>query len=262
VESAPQVGLTFRIARRILYSKVTNMIPKLTKLQARPDLADEVYKTLLDAISDGSLAPGARITQEEIAEQLNVSRSPVLQALRLLKKDGLVQDAPGRGLVVAEMDADWIGNLYQVRGALDNLAARLAAERKCNIGMEVIAAGRKAARGNDVKAMIDADIAFHNAIYRASGNPLIIESTQLHWVHLRRVMGAVLQSAGQRESIWDEHEAIAKAILAGDVKRACELSDTHAFIARENLVSHLGKVLNSSYIDKPGRDKVRAALHA
>lgn len=234
------------------------MIPKLSKIQVRPDLADEVYKTLLDAISDGSLPPGTRITQEEIAEQLNVSRSPVLQALRLLKKDGLLQDAPGRGLLVADMDADWIGHLYQIRGALDNLAARLAAARRYDIGADIIAAGREAARGKDVKAMIDADIAFHNAIYRASGNPLIGESTQLHWVHLRRVMGAVLQSSGQRESIWDEHEAIAKAILAGDAQRAGELSEKHAYIARENLVSHLGKVVTVRF----GDEKLRAALHS
>lgn len=234
------------------------MIPNLSKIQIRPDFVDEVYKTLLDAISDGTLQPGARITQEEIAEQMNVSRSPVLQALRLLKKDGLVKDAPGRGLLVADMDPDWIGHLYQIRGALDNLAARLAAERKCDIGMGVIDAGRKAARGKDVKAMIDADIAFHNAIYQASGNPLISETTQLHWVHLRRVMGAVLQSAGQREAIWDEHEAILKAIAAGDVKRAAELSDTHAHIARENLVAHLGEVVSNSQ----SKHKARGALRA
>jgi DNA-binding GntR family transcriptional regulator len=100
------------------------MLKQLSKIQVRPDLVDQVYQTLLDAISDGSLPPGARITQEEIAEQMDVSRSPVLQALRLLKKDGLVKDAPGRGLLVAELDAEWIGNLYQVRGALDTLAAR------------------------------------------------------------------------------------------------------------------------------------------
>ena len=60
--------------------------------------------------------------------------------------------------------------------------------------------------------MIEADIAFHNAIYAASGNPLIERSAQLHWRHLRRVMGAVLQQSRQREAVWDEHEAIAKAI--------------------------------------------------
>lgn len=221
------------------------MLTKLTKIQARPDLVDEVYQTLLDAISAGTLPPGARITQEEIAEQMNVSRSPVLQALRLLKKDGLIQDAPGRGILVAGMDPQWIGNLYQVRGALDALAARLAAARKVDLGAAMIAAGRRAARSGDVKVMIDADIAFHTAIYHASGNPLIFETTQLHWVHLRRVMGAALQSAGQRESIWDEHEAIAKAIAAGKVDLAGELSERHAEFARQNLLERLGEVLNT-----------------
>lgn len=220
------------------------MLNKLSKIQVRPDLVDQVYQSLLDAISDGSLPPGARITQEEIAEQMDVSRSPVLQALRLLKKDGLVKDAPGRGVLVAELDPQWIGNLYQVRGALDTLAARLAAERKAAVDPAIIAAGRKAARGKDVKAMIDADVAFHMAIYQASGNPLIFETTQFHWVHLRRVMGAVLQSAMQRESIWDEHEAMAQAIADGDVARAVEMSDHHANEARQNLVARLNEVLS------------------
>jgi DNA-binding GntR family transcriptional regulator len=215
------------------------MLKQLSKIQARPDLVDQVYQSLLDAISDGSLPPGARITQEEIAEQMDVSRSPVLQALRLLKKDGLVQDAPGRGLLVAELDPEWIGNLYQVRGALDTLAARLAAERKAAIDPAIIANGRAAARGKDVKAMIDADI---------------FETTQFHWVHLRRVMGAVLQSAVQRESIWDEHEAMAQAIAEGDVARAIEMSDHHATEARQNLVARLDEVLN--------RGPARAALRA
>lgn len=58
----------------------------LTKIQTAPDLVDQVYRTLLDAISEGKMAPGSRITQEDIAAQLAVSRLPVLQALRLLKK--------------------------------------------------------------------------------------------------------------------------------------------------------------------------------
>jgi DNA-binding FadR family transcriptional regulator len=91
----------------------------LVKLETTPDLVEQVYVRLLDAISDGSLAPGQRITQEDIAAQLAVSRQPVLQALRLLKKDGFLFDAPGRGLLVAALDAAWIVKVYQVRGALD-----------------------------------------------------------------------------------------------------------------------------------------------
>ena len=107
--------------------------------------------------------------------------------------------------------------------------------------------------------MIDADIAFHMAIYRASGNPLIVETTQLHWVHLRRVMGAVLQAEGQRDAIWDEHEEIAKAIAAGDAVLAVELSDGHATIARQNLVSRLNEVLNSSATASRPRATLRAS---
>ncbi len=220
------------------------MTAQLVSLQAAPDLVERVYRSLLDAISEGSLAPGARITQEEIAAQLAVSRQPVLQALRLLKKDGLVRDAPGRGLLVAPLDAAWIAQVYAVRSALDALAARLAAGHRARIDPKLVELGRRAARGRNIQAMIETDLAFHNAIYAASGNPLIGASTQLHWVHLRRVMGAVLQSSRQREALWDEHESIAEAIAAGDVKRAVRLIEHHAERASENLLARLGIVLN------------------
>lgn len=211
----------------------------LVRIESTPDLVDQVYRSLLDAISEGSLAPGQRITQEDIAQQLAVSRQPVLQALRLLKKDGFVLDAPGRGVQVAPLDADWIAKVYQVRGALDALAARLAAGHRFRIDPQLIAQGRKAARGKNVKAMIDADMAFHNAIYAASQNPLIEQSAQLHWRHLRRVMGAVLQSSKQREAVWDEHQAIAEAIAAGQADRAERLMRQHCGKASAYMVALL-----------------------
>jgi DNA-binding GntR family transcriptional regulator len=222
---------------------------QLVQLEAAPDLVDRVYRRLGDAISDGSLAPGQRITQEEIAQQLAVSRQPVLQALRLLKKDGFVQDAPGRGLQVARLDAQWTRNVYQVRGALDALAARLAAQRRYRIDPALLQQGRRAARGHDVTAMIDADLAFHAALYAAAGNPLIEQSAQLHWRHLRRVMGAVLQQMGQREAVWDEHEAIAKAIAKGDADGAVRLIEEHSRRASETLGERLDLVLNTPTTD-------------
>ena len=162
------------------------MASQLIKIESTPDLVDQVYRSLLDAISGGSLAPGSRITQEEVAEQLAVSRQPVLLALRLLKKDGFVLDAPGRGLLVAPLDGVWLGQVYQIRCALDALAARLAAQAHAVMDPELIRLGRLATRSQDVKAMMAADAAFHNAIYAASGNPLIAQSAQLHWQHIRR----------------------------------------------------------------------------
>jgi DNA-binding GntR family transcriptional regulator len=219
---------------------------KLVRLESAPDLVEQVYRRLLDAISEGTLAPGQRITQEDIADQLAVSRQPVLQALRLLKKDGFVQDAPGRGVLVSPLDIDATLKVYQVRGALDALAARLAAAGRFHLDPALIARGRKAARGRDVRAMIDADLAFHDAIYAASGNPLIAQTAHQHWRHLRRVMGAVLQQSRQRDAVWNEHDAIAKAIASGDGDRAAHLMDSHGQQAAANLARQLTGVLTAT----------------
>jgi DNA-binding GntR family transcriptional regulator len=215
----------------------------LHKIESTPNLVDQVYRNLLDAISEGQLAPGARITQEDIAAQLAVSRQPVLQALRLLKQDGFVTDAPGRGLLVAPLDADWLANVYQIRSALDALAARLACSSSYAFDSDLMAQGRKAARGKNISAMIEADMAFHSGIYRAANNPLIEQSALLHWQHIRRAMGAVLQSAKLREAVWDEHEAIARAIAAKDVRKAESLMRGHGEQASGNLQNQLSQVL-------------------
>ena len=219
---------------------------QLIKIESSPDLVDQVYGSLLDAISDGSLAPGTRIMQEDIAEQLAVSRQPVLQALRLLRNDGFVLDAPGRGVHVAPLDAAWLVQIYQVRSALDALAARLAARARQPIDPALITQGRAASRGGEVKAMITADLRFHEAIYLASGNPMIAQSAQRHWHHIRRAMGAVLQVSTIRESIWDEHEAIASAIAAGDEDAAESLIRQHGEDAGRNLAGLLTLALNPS----------------
>ena len=224
--------------------RLSSATVNLIKIESAPDLVDQVYNSLLDAISDASLAPGARITQEDIAEQLAVSRQPVLQALRLLRKDGFVRDAPGRGVLVAPLDVAALMHIYQVRSALDGLAARLAARMRLRLDPSLITQGRTAARGTEVKAMVAADAAFHAAIYTASGNPLIAQSAQLHWQHIRRTMGAVLQVSTMRESVWDEHEAIAQAIARGDENAAEALVRQHGEDASNNLANLLASALN------------------
>lgn len=218
---------------------------RLIQIEAAPDLVEQVWHALLDAICEGSLAPGARIMQEDVAAQLAVSRQPVLQALRLLKKDGFVLDAPGRGVLVAPLDVVQIERIYQVRSTLDALAARLAAEQRYQLPADIIRAGRKALQGSLIKPMLEADARFHGAIYEASGNPLIAQSAQLHWAHIRRAMGAVLQVSSMRASIWDEHEAIARAIAAGQAERAETLMRTHGQEAGRNLSRLLTQALNT-----------------
>ena len=211
----------------------------LHKIESTPNLVEQVYRKLLDAISEGTLAPGSRITQEDVAEQLAVSRQPVHQALNMLKADGFVVNAPGRGVLVAPLDAAWLANVYQVRGALEVLAAQLACAGSYTFDSDLMARGRKAARSKNISAMIEADMAFHSGIYAAANNPLIAQSALLHWRHIRRAMGAVLQSAKLREAVWDEHEAIARSIAAKDAVRAQALMRAHGEQASSKLTQTL-----------------------
>lgn len=243
------------------------MSAQLLKLETSPDLADQVYRVLLDAISAGSLKPGQRLTQEELAEQLAVSRQPVTQALKLLKKDGFVQDAPitgglagrSRGLQVAPLDAHWIAQVYEVRSALDVLATRLAASRGTVIDPALIANGRAAVKRDDIKAMIDADLAFHTALYRAAGNPLIEQSALLHWHHIRRAMGEALQSSLLREPVWDEHEAIANAVNLGDAALAEQLMQRHCSHSSTNMGAQMDSNAKSVADGKSATPQLRGS---
>ncbi len=207
----------------------------LRQIAFAPDLTEQVRQRLLDAICSGELAAGARLTQEDLAIRFDVSRQPVLQALRLLKKDGFVIEAGRRGLMVAPLDATSILHVYEMRAVLDGLAARKAAMARANLDPAIIARGRKAVAGGRVSAMIEADSSFHDLIYRASGNPLLPEAVDHHWRHISRAMGAVLQSTRVRTVVWNEHEAIFAAIAAGDADRAEDLARRHAEDAGQNL---------------------------
>ena len=101
------------------------MIP----LDPLPNLIDQVYGRILEAIIDRTLLPGQRIRQNELADKLGVSRQPVSHALHLLHRQGLVAESGRRGFEVTQLDPERIRQLYEVRGAIDALAARLAATR-------------------------------------------------------------------------------------------------------------------------------------
>lgn len=199
-------------------------------LTSQPSLVEQAYEAMLGEIADGTLAPNTHLVQEVLAARYGVSRQPIQQALLLLKSDGVVQDAGRRGLVVAPLDLRMMRDRYQVRAALDGLAARLAAQR-CAASPEVAAhtrrqgerilgAGRQAVAAGAIKAMIAHDIAFHAFVYGASGNPMIGPTAEVHWRFLRRVMGEVLRKSEPPASIWQQHREILDAIVAGNPEDA------------------------------------------
>jgi DNA-binding GntR family transcriptional regulator len=198
-------------------------------ISTQPVLIDQVYERLVESIADGSLLPGSRIRQEELAEWLGVSRQPVSHALQLLKHQGLLTESGKRGLTVAPLNAGRIIDLYQVRTSLDALAARLAAQRVASNSAngpqrrqleESLEHGASLKPDRPASAFIQADVDFHTAIYRLSGNAAIEETVAAQWPHLKRSMGVVLDNPEERLLVWHEHAVIARSVLAGDAHRA------------------------------------------
>jgi DNA-binding GntR family transcriptional regulator len=198
---------------------------RLQPLDPQPALIDRAYERLVAAIADGTLAPGQRIRQEELGRALGVSRQPISHALQLLKQQKLVEEHGRRGLIVSEIDAARVRELYQVRSALDALAARLAADRAARRAIaapqqqaaeHALAAGLALPLDAPVLAFIQADVAFHTALYRLSGNRAIEDTVAAQWPHLKRSMAAVLDDPEQRPLVWAEHREILRCVLAGD----------------------------------------------
>jgi DNA-binding GntR family transcriptional regulator len=213
-------------------------------LATQPKLVEQVHAAIVSEIAAGKLQPGERIIQEQIAQELGVSRQPVQQALLLLRKQGVLRDAPGRGLIVAPIDPDQVRNMYDLRAVLEGLAFRRAAERNAERarrqGPALIQSGRKAVAAGSVAAMIAADLKFHDFIYTLSGNPLIAPTMEAQWTYTQRVMGEVLMRDELPRDIWDQHQALLEAVMAGDGASAETLARQHITQAATVMIGRLG----------------------
>jgi DNA-binding GntR family transcriptional regulator len=214
-------------------------------LQIQPSLAEQVHQAILSEIATGKMAAGARVIQEQIAHDLGVSRQPVQQALALLRKQGVLHDAPGRGLIVAPLDIEMVEHMYEVRAVLEALAFRRAAEthadRAQSEGQDFIRNGRKAMGKRSVSDMVAADMAFHSFVYELSGNPLIAPAMEVHWTNTQRVIGQVLLHENKPGDVWEQHEALLQAVAAGNGKLAERLARSHILDTAVFMIERLKK---------------------
>ena len=141
-------------------------------------LRDVVFNTLREAILKGDLKPGERLMELQLAAQLGVSRTPIREAIRMLEQEGLAVTVPRKGAEVAKMTLKGMEDVLEIREALDILACQLACERITEEQLVLLKEKKKAIetslKTGIVKEIAETDVAFHDVIYDATGNPKLV----------------------------------------------------------------------------------------
>jgi DNA-binding GntR family transcriptional regulator len=211
-------------------------------------LAETAYVSLRAMILTGELLPGARLTEVGLAVRLELSRTPLREALNRLVRDGLVTHESHRGYSVAQFDLKYLEDAFEIRGILDGYAARQAAK---NIGSAdenrlrsiIDRCNAMAAVDNrSVEDLIDEmelGLEIHRIIARASGNQMLVDT-----------LGQILDRCQYfiwLELLWldewavarDEHAAIVEAVCSGNGEKAARLASDHVRVSRQNIVRFL-----------------------
>jgi DNA-binding GntR family transcriptional regulator len=205
--------------------------------QRPPALVEDIQQHLRQSIFSGRYPPGTRLRQEQLAEELNVSRTPLREALRVLQNEGILTSSPGRSVVVASASLDDSLAACQFREVVEGLAARLNADApdlSLKPRLDAILEQQREVAGSstwDKSAFMQRDADFHVAILEATGNkylrsqvPLVRMATQ--------VFGPLLgfdQPDAERSIL--EHQRISEAIFEGDGIGAEQWARAHIRVA-------------------------------
>lgn len=171
-------------------------------------------------LAHGNLVAGQRLYEQELAEQMGISRTPIREAIRQLEREGLVTIRPNRETVVTDFTPQDVRDIYQFRAAIEGMAANLAAQTG-EVGprlAEILRQMLQALESGQLDGYFELDIAFHDAVVRATGNARFVEARLRVRDQTRRYLALPLDRLtpdGLRRN-FAEHQAIGEAIRQGD----------------------------------------------
>lgn len=208
-------------------------------------LTDRVYQILRDRILQGEFVPGERVNLTSLAHELQVSNTPVREAIARLQRLGLVDVVPYRGCYVQALNAAQMADIFDVRIALEELAARLAARRatpELLRRMEATIQAYEAAYSeSDMSAVIEADRAFHDILVQASGNSVLLDMlpTLSGRTRLLIAMNAPRPGKPMHKTALEGHWRILEALSEGDEDRAVQAVREELTRGRDHLMGHV-----------------------
>lgn len=207
------------------------------KLDSYKPLREIVFETLREAIINGVLEPGERLMEIQLAEEMGVSRTPVREAIRKLELENFVVMIPRKGAYVAGVSHKDIADVFEIRSALEGLAAGLAAERATEEEIEEM---KKILLTHDrddmsLEDIVSTDTDFHALVYKASRNERLIQILENLREQIQRFRATSLSVPGRLKDAITEHQAIVEAIARQDGEEAQALATAHIMNA-ENIM--------------------------
>ncbi|MCL2121817.1 MAG: GntR family transcriptional regulator [Clostridiales bacterium] len=206
-------------------------------------LGEVVYVALREAIIKNQFKSGERLMETELADEMMVSRTPVREAVRKLQSEGYVIMLPRKGTYVTSLTIQDVNDVFEIRGALESMAAARAAERASS---EEIAEIRQFIESEailwdstDLARTIRCDIQFHSMVYRASKNTKVENLINDLREQTQRLRSSTLSRPGQVRFALEEHRKILSAIEARDAKSARDASIAHVERSREVMLELL-----------------------
>ena len=200
-------------------------------------LSERLCESIEEEIATGRLLPGTRLDETDLATRFGVSRTPIREALRLLVGEGLVENRPRRGSVVAQMSPHRLVEMFEVMAELEAMCVRLASRRMSEEDMLTIdrahAVCAEAAAKSDPDAYFYANEGFHFALYRASHNSFLFEEAISVQRKLRPYRRLQLRVRNRTQRSFAEHGAVVDALKAGDVEAAVQSIRSHVVIQGE-----------------------------
>jgi DNA-binding GntR family transcriptional regulator len=218
--------------------------PRRQNAWRRPGISVERVRRYLERrIIEGDLKPRERIIEQEVCEQVGLSRSPVREALRQLASEGLVEFNPRRGARVADITASEVLEVFQIFEELETLSTRLAARRitREHLGRlrKLLPEMREAVASNDVRAYWGLNAQFHDTLYEASGNGKLRLLLANLGKQITRFRIAALATPGRMAASLAEHRTLVKALRSGDEAAATGLARTSVAHACRALTDRL-----------------------
>jgi DNA-binding GntR family transcriptional regulator len=196
---------------------------------------EHAYRRLRDAIQSGELKPGGRLLESELAKFLGSSRTPVREALGRLESEGLAVRDPYRGMIIAELDASMLAELYAVREVLEGTAAALAARHASEAEISTLRqiADRDRTFANDPKRLASNNRLFHEALYRSAHNRYLLKTLSALYGSMALVRTSLAYNEQRIRTTIEQHQAIVEAIERQDSKTAEEVARAHIQSARK-----------------------------